>query len=40
MARTFNSARAYLIGGGVIYLVLFVYGLVIDHDRSRSALLP
>ena len=33
LARTFTSARSYLIGGGVVYLVLFIYGLV---DRSRQ----
>ena len=36
LARTFNAARAYLIAGGVVYLVLFVYGLVIDHDSSAN----
>ena len=36
LARTFNSARSYLIGGGVVYLLLFVYGLVIDHDSSAN----
>ena len=36
LARTFNSARSYLIGGGVVYLVLFLYGLVIDHDSSAN----
>ena len=36
LARTFNSARSYLIGGGVVYLALFVYGLVIDHDSSAN----
>jgi hypothetical protein len=35
-ARTFSAARGYLIGGGVIYLVLFVYGLVIDHDSAAN----
>jgi hypothetical protein len=36
LARTFNSARSYLIGGGVVYLVLFVYGLVINHDSPAN----
>jgi uncharacterized protein DUF4383 len=36
MARTFRTARLYLIGGGVIYAVLFIYGLVIDHDSGAN----
>ena len=36
LARTFNAARSYLIGGGLVYLVLFVYGLVIDHDSAAN----
>ncbi|KUI40771.1 hypothetical protein AU197_22750 [Mycobacterium sp. IS-1590] len=36
MARTFDAARIYLIGGGIIYLLLFVYGLVIDHDSAAN----
>jgi arginine exporter protein ArgO len=36
MARTWDSARAYLIGGGVVYLVLWIYGLVIDHDSAAN----
>ncbi|MGY4652912.1 hypothetical protein ACVWWN_006708 [Mycobacterium sp. URHB0021] len=36
VARTFNAARGYLIGGGVIYLLLFLYGMVIDHDSSMN----
>ncbi|MGW0118594.1 DUF4383 domain-containing protein [Streptomyces sp. NPDC003327] len=36
MSRAAASARAYLIGGGVIYLVLWLYGLLIDHDSSAN----
>jgi hypothetical protein len=36
LARTFTSARSYLIGGGVVYLVLFLHGIVIDHDSSAN----
>ncbi|UXA16474.1 DUF4383 domain-containing protein [Mycobacterium sp. SMC-4] len=36
MARTFALARLYLIGGGVIYLVLFLYGMIIDHDSAAN----
>jgi hypothetical protein len=36
LARTFNGARSYLIGGGVIYLLLFLYGLVINRDSSAN----
>ena len=36
LARTFNSARSYLIGGGIVYVVLVIYGLVIDHDSSAN----
>jgi hypothetical protein len=30
-ARTAATARLYLIGGGVVYLVLWFYGLLIDQ---------
>ena len=36
MARTFTGARNYLIGGGVIYLLLFIYGMVIDHQSAAN----
>lgn len=36
MARTFNNARTFLVGGGVIYLVLWIYGLVINLDSSAN----
>ena len=36
MARTAPGARAYLIGGGAIYLVLWLYGLVIAEDTAAN----
>jgi Domain of unknown function (DUF4383) len=36
LSRTNEGARNYLIGGGVIYLVLWLYGLVIDKDSSAN----
>jgi len=36
MARTANTARTFLVGGGVIYLVLWVYWLVIDQQSMAN----
>ncbi|MFG1777957.1 DUF4383 domain-containing protein [Micromonospora sp. NPDC049048] len=36
LARTVAGARAYLIGGGAIYLVLWLYGLVVDHNSGAN----
>ncbi|MBT2490962.1 DUF4383 domain-containing protein [Streptomyces sp. ISL-96] len=36
MARAPLTARNFLIGGGVIYLALWLYGLFIDHDSSAN----
>jgi hypothetical protein len=36
MARTVSGAIAFLIGGGAVYLVLWLYGLVIDHDSAAN----
>jgi hypothetical protein len=36
LARTESSAKAYLIGGGAVYLVLFVYGLVVDQTSDAN----
>ncbi|WP_251046468.1 DUF4383 domain-containing protein [Arthrobacter sp. ISL-85] len=36
MGRTRAGARNFLLYGGVIYLVLWIYGLVIDHDSAAN----
>ncbi|WP_138902889.1 DUF4383 domain-containing protein [Streptomyces albidochromogenes] len=36
MSRTAAGARTFLIGGGVVYLALWLYGLFIDHDSSAN----
>jgi hypothetical protein len=36
LARTFSGAKNYLIVGGIIYLVLFVYGLVVSEDSAAN----
>lgn len=35
-ARTFAAARGFLIWGGVVYLVLWVYGMAIDLDSVAN----
>jgi uncharacterized protein DUF4383 len=36
LARTWSGARAFLIGGGLIYLVLWLYGLIIDKTSGAN----
>jgi len=36
MARSHTQSRAYLLYGGIIYLVLWIYGLVIGHDSPAN----
>jgi len=36
MARQRDTARTYLVGGGAIYLVLWLYGLVVAQDSSAN----
>ena len=35
-ARTARSARLYLVVGGLISLLCFIYGLVVPHELSRG----
>jgi hypothetical protein len=36
MARSVSTARLYLVGGGAIYLVLWIYGLIIDRQSDAN----
>ncbi|MEV0643968.1 DUF4383 domain-containing protein [Phytomonospora sp. NPDC050363] len=36
MARSFSTARSYLIGGGVVYALVWLYGLFISHDSVAN----
>ncbi|QQQ79095.1 DUF4383 domain-containing protein [Saccharothrix sp. 6-C] len=36
MARTMRNAFLYLVAGGVVYLLLWLYGLIVDHDSSAN----
>jgi uncharacterized protein DUF4383 len=36
LARTASGARNFLIGGGVVYLVLWIYGLVVGDTSSAN----
>ncbi|MEU5583327.1 DUF4383 domain-containing protein [Streptomyces huasconensis] len=36
MARTASTARTFLLAGGAVYLVLWLYGLIIDHHGSAN----
>jgi len=36
MARTARQARNYLVFGGAVYLVLFVYGLLIGQESDAN----
>lgn len=36
LARTYSGAKNYLIGGGAIYLVLWLYGLVTGNNSDAN----
>ena len=36
MARTYAASRAYLLVGGLVYLGLWVYGILIDHASTAN----
>jgi hypothetical protein len=36
LARSFSGARNYLIVGGAIYLVLFLYGLLVGQESTAN----
>jgi hypothetical protein len=36
LARTISGAKRYLVVGGIIYLVLFVYGLAVPMNSSAN----
>jgi hypothetical protein len=36
LSRGRDTARSYLVGGGAIYLVLWLYGLVVSQDSSAN----
>jgi hypothetical protein len=36
LSRNWTGSRSYLIWGGAIYLVLWIYGLVIGHESPAN----
>jgi hypothetical protein len=36
LSRTVSGARGFLIGGGAVYLVLWIYGLAVDQTSSAN----
>src|SRR5688500_9997081 len=40
LARTWATARNFLVGGGVVYLALWVYGLVVQGETTDANFVP
>jgi hypothetical protein len=36
MARTAGAAKLFLLGGGIFYLVLWIYGTAVDQDSAAN----
>lgn len=36
MARTAGQSKNYLLYGGIVYLVLWIYGLLVGHDTPAN----
>jgi hypothetical protein len=36
LAKTAATARTYLVGGGVVYFVLFLYGVIVHQDSAAN----
>ena len=36
MARTAGAAKTYLVGGGIVYLALWVYGMIVDFESDAN----
>jgi hypothetical protein len=36
LARTVSGARLFLVGGGIVYAVLWLYGLLVDHESGAN----
>ena len=36
MAGTISGARSYLLGGGIIYAILWIYGLIIGQESGAN----
>jgi hypothetical protein len=40
LSRTIPAARSFLVGGGAIYLVLWLYGLAVHHSTGGANFIP